>query len=188
MNIYEYKNYQHYLDAQNRTTKTKNNWVYANRETVKNISLYKGLGVKNILCHGTRAAGEQKYFSEIYPNAYIIGSEICDTAENYPMTVRWDFNKEKEEWIGKFDIVYTNSFDHSITPVETLNIWKNQLNKNGTLFLEYASKQSRCHEADPLDATDEEVRKMIIDNNMIIKDEIVENVKHSGRVFICEVK
>jgi len=28
---------------------------------------------------------------------------------------------------------------------------------------------------------------MIIDNNMIIRDEINEDVKHKGRVFICEV-
>lgn len=188
MQIYQYKNYEEYLDIQNKTTKTKNNWIYARKEIIKQISEYKGLVVKNILCHGTRAAGEQKYFSELYPNAYIIGSEICDTAENFPMTVRWDFNKPKHEWIGKFDIVYTNSFDHCITPIETLKTWKSQLNKTGTFFLEYAERQSRCHPADPLDATDDEVRKMITDTGFILKTEITRGVKHGGRVFVCEVK
>lgn len=188
MRIYEYKNYKEYLDTQNKTTKTKNNWVYAQKNVIKSIAEYKGFAIKDILCHGTRAAGEQKYFLEQYPNAYIMGTEICDTAESFPMTTHWDFNKQKDEWIGKFDIVYTNSFDHSITPFETLGVWKEQLKPTGTLFVEYASRQSRCHAADPLDATDDEVRKMIIDNNMIIKKEITQDVKHSGRVFVCEVK
>lgn len=186
MKVFQYKDYQDYLDTQNKTTKTKNHWVYAQRNTIQLIADYKGFTVQNILCHGTRAAGEQKYFQELYPNAYIIGTEICDTADTFPMTKHWDFNKQNKEWLNKFDIVYSNSFDHSITPFETLGVWKKQLGYNGTLFLEYASKQSRCHAADPLDATDDEVRKMIIDNGMVIKSEITDGVKHRGKVFVCE--
>lgn len=188
MRIYQYESYQNYLETQNATTKKKNSWVYAQKDTIQLIARYKGLGAQNILCHGTRAAGEQKYFLEHYPNAFIIGSEICDTAETFPMTLHWDFNKQNDDWIHKFDIVYTNSFDHSITPFETLGVWKKQLKYDGTLFLEYASKQSRCHEADPLDATDDEIREMITGNGMTINDELTENVKHSGRIFVCQIK
>ena len=187
MRTWKYKNYKEYLKHQNATTLKKNNWIYAQKHTLKKIADYKGFAVKNILCHGTRAAGEQKYFAELYPNAYIIGSEICETAENFPMTKRWDFNKPLKEWIGKFDVIYTNSFDHTITPMETLEVWKNQLNLGGTLFLEYSAKKSVYHPNDPLDATNDEVKQMIIDNNMIIRGEISEDVKHKGKVFICEV-
>ena len=186
MKTWEFENYDAYLEHQNKVTLQKNDWVYAQKHTISKIAQYKGFNVRNILCHGTRAAGEQSYFKELYPSAYIIGSEICETAEDYPMTIKWDFNRTNYEWIGKFDIVYTNSFDHSITPFVTLGIWKRQLNPSGTLFLEYAQNQSRYHPNDPLDATDEEVRKMIIDNGMVIKDELTEDVKHKGRIFICE--
>ncbi len=186
MKVYEYKDYQDYIDNQVSTTKTKSDWVYAKKETIKKISLIKGIAVKNILCHGTRSAGEQKYFLENYPNAYIVGSEISETGKDYPMTVIHDFNKVKKEWVGKFDIVYSNSFDHTITPLETLTVWKNQLNKNGTLFLEYAERQSRCHSADPLDATEKEIEQLIRDSGLVITDEIRDGVKHSGVVYVCK--
>lgn len=187
MRVWEYESYEDYLEFQNNLTKKKNTWVYAQERTIKKICDRKGFNVKNILCHGTRAAGEQRLFNKFYPGAYIIGSEICDTAENFPMTIRHDFNKQRSEWIAKFDIVYSNSFDHSITPAETLQTWRDQLNPSGTLFLEYAERQSRHNAEDPLDATALEIENLISDNGMVVVDKIDQDVKHGGVVFVCEV-
>lgn len=188
MEIYKYKDYDDYIKIQKETTAKKSNWVYAHVETMQQISEYKGLTVNSILCHGTRAAGEQKYFKKYYPTAEIIGTEIADTALDYPMTIQWDFNEPKPEWIGKFDLIYSNSIDHSITPAETIGVWKKQLKLGGTLCLEYAERQSRINnDQDPLHATNAEIIKLITDNGMVVNHEIRHGVKHNGIVFCCGV-
>jgi len=189
MQVYKYKDYDHYIKVQKATTAKKSDWVYVREEVMQQIFDYKGFAVNNILCHGTRAAGEQKFFKKYYPMAEVIGTEIADTALDYPMTIQWDFNKQKPEWIGKFDIVYSNSIDHSITPAETIGIWKQQLKPGGTLCLEYAASQSRANnDQDPLHATEKEIEELIIHNGMVITHEFRRRVKHKGIVFCCEVK
>ena len=39
--------------------------------------------------------------------------------------------KEKKEWIDFFDFVYTNSLDQSYDPRKALEIWLDQIKKNG---------------------------------------------------------
>ena len=85
--------------------------------------------------------------------------------------------------------VYSNSIDHSITPVETIGVWKQQLKPGGTLCLEYAASQSRANnDQDPLHATEKEIEELIIHNGMVIAHEFRRRVKHKGVVFCCEVK
>jgi hypothetical protein len=64
-------------------------------------------------------------------------------------------------WSGKFDIVYSNSFDHCIYPEETLKVWHDQLTPNGSVFIEYSEQQSIGNKDDPLGATDKEVLTMM---------------------------
>lgn len=184
MKIFKYKDYDHYKEAQTRTNKAKLDWIYARESVIKVICKDKATA-SNIICHGTRNGAEQQYFKKHFPNAYIIGTEISDTAEKFPMTVQHDFTHEKEEWIAKFDIVYSNAFDHSIDPEKTITTWKNQLTETGRLYLEYAESQSICNDADPLDATKEEI-KNLIKKHLSIVGEIIQDVKHGGVVFICE--
>jgi hypothetical protein len=186
MRIFKYRDYDHYLEAQERTNKEKLNWVYVSKNIIDQISKDKKTA-NNILCHGTRNGAEQKYFKELFPNAYVIGTEISSTAKDFPMTIQHDFTKVKEEWIGKFDIIYSNSFDHSIDPKETINVWANQLSDEGRLYLEYSEKQSIGNDADPLDATAAEIENIIKEKLNVI-GKITNGVKHSGVIFICERK
>lgn len=186
MKIYNYKNYEHYKESQTRTNKAKLAWVYAREIVIEQICKDKKIA-HNILCHGTRNGAEQKFFQKFFPAAYILGTEISDTANNFPMTVQHDFTIENSEWIGKFDIVYSNAFDHSIDPEQTLITWKNQLVPTGRLYLEYAETQSICDEADPLDASKREIYELLL-KHMKVVGEITDSVKHGGVVFICELK
>jgi len=79
------------------------------------------------------------------------------------MTVQWDFNIPKDEWVGKFDIVYSNSFDHSFNPYGTLDVWINQLSPNGILYVEIplAKHNNTSTEMDPLEISIEEFEKII---------------------------
>lgn len=185
MKVYNYKNYEEYVQAQTETNKAKLMWVYTNKEVVRQIVKDKPFAA-NVLCHGTRCGAEQRYFKELLPEAEIIGTEISETAEQFEMTVKHDFTEPKEEWIGKFDIVYSNSFDHTIDPQKTITTWRDQLNNEGRLYLEYAEAQSIGNWADPLDATENEIRELISNNGLKILREIKSGVKHGGTLFVCE--
>ena len=173
MELYEYKSYEEYVKAQENGNRKK-------------LSSHSGTGpevisevkkripeAKNILCHGTRGGQEQKHFLDAYPGAFVIGTEISSTAKKVPMTEHWDFSKVKEEWNGKFDIVYSNSFDHSITPAETLEVWMNQLNEGGSLILEMhiAGKGWKPTPMDPLSYRREDIVQLVELKGYRITDE-----------------
>jgi hypothetical protein len=186
MRVYQYKDYDHYVMVQDKTNREKLNWVYASKNIIEQIAADKQFA-ENILCHGTRNGAEQKYFKSIFPDAFVIGTEISSTATEFPMTIQHDFTMQKEEWVGKFDIIYSNSFDHSIDPEKTISVWADQLCETGRIYLEYAEKQSIGNDADPLDATAKEVETMLL-NKLDIIGKITKGVKHHGIVYICERK
>ena len=185
MKIFEYKNYDDYVVNQTRANKIKLDWVYVRENTIQKVVSRKK-DAASILCHGTRNGAEQRYFKNMLPDAYVIGTEISDTANTFEMTVQHDFSEPKDEWIHKFDIVYSNSVDHSIDPKKTLLTWKNQLTDDGLLFIEYAEAQSICDVNDPLEATNQEIKNMIVEAGLIIIETITKEIKHAGLVFVCK--
>lgn len=162
MRVYKYTDYDHYVREQTRGNKEKIDRVYVKERSIELIHNYKPIA-SFIICHGTRNGAEQQFFKKYYPAAYVIGTEISETATQFPHTVQWDFANVKEEWIGKFDIVYSNAFDHSYDPHKTIQTWKEQLSDNGLLVIEYSERQSVMEPVDPLDATNEEVFQMLRD-------------------------
>ena len=118
MKVYKFKNYDEYVASQKEANEEKQHMSFVQLKTIKKIFDVYGPNAKNILCHGTRRGAEQKYFKHVYPNAEIIGSEIG--ISDWPMTVQHDFAVPKKEWVGYFDIVYSNSFDHSFDPANSL--------------------------------------------------------------------
>lgn len=186
MRVYEYKDYDDYVAAQTETNKAKVDWVYVVRRIIKRICEYKTMP-GFIICHGTRSGAEQAYFKEIYEHAYVIGTEISETAVGIKDTVHHDFTIPKKEWIGKADIVYSNSFDHTIDPVKTMATWRDQLNPNGRLFIEYAEEQSRGHYEDPLEATNREINDLIKSSGMIVEDIWYNSLKHGGIMFVARL-
>ena len=183
MRVYDYKNYDEYVSEQTRANKIKINWKYAELPIIKKISEHKGYA-NFIICHGTRCGVEQMWFKDSYPNAYIIGTEISETAWQFKMTIRHDFAKVKDEWIGKADIVYSNSFDHSIDPQATIDTWRDQLKDDGTLYLEYSESESVCESVDCLDATENEIIGFISKNGLKVKEKF--KGSKGANVLVCE--
>ena len=105
------------------------------------------------ICHGTRRGKEQEWFSK-YLGCKVIGTEISDTAENFPNTLQWDFHETKAEWIDAVDFVYSNSFDHSYDPEECLNAWMSCVKSGGICIIEHTSKHSplSANQLDPFGA------------------------------------
>ena len=151
MKIYKYSSHEEYVDIQTKANIRKLNNVWVDKETISKIYEMAPIAAF-ILCHGTRNAAEQKYFKHFYPYAEIIGTEISHTASKFEMTIQHDFHEIKEEWINKFDIIYSNSFDHSYDPVKSLTTWKNQLSDNGSIFVETGiGKDNKSSAVDPLE-------------------------------------
>tara|TARA_A200000159_G_scaffold78039_1_gene72277 strand:- start:1111 stop:1683 length:573 start_codon:yes stop_codon:yes gene_type:complete len=160
MKQYEYKDYNEYVDSQKDANREKQHMVYVEQKTINKVASDKGIA-HNIMCHGTRRAVEQQFFKICYPDANIIGTEV-GIADKWPMTIQHDFNLQKEEWIGHFDIVYSNSFDHVFDPIKTLTVWADQLSPNGRIYLEhgYGDNDNRARPWDPLEINDNELRDL----------------------------
>jgi len=165
MRIYQYKDYDEYVKEQTKANKRKIDWVYVKEHTIAHIHKTHSIA-SSIICHGTRNAAEQKFFQKYYPAAEIIGTEISETASAFPMTVQWDFAEPKNEWIRRFDILYSNSFDHSLDPMKTLSTWKDQIHANGRMYIEYSSAHSEMTSSDPLEATHDEFKQMLTDSGL----------------------
>lgn len=134
--------YEEYVAEQTRTNKIKINNKWVREENIIDIKKHcdkSNLSPKKILCHGTRNGIEIKYFKKHFPDSQVIGTEISDTAGKFPDTVQWDFHDVKEEWINQFDIVFTNSWDHSYDLDKATNSWIEQLNRKGIMILDWSS-------------------------------------------------
>jgi len=162
MKQYPYRDYSHYKESQISANKEKLDWIYVHRSTMKHISS-KVENVENILCHGSRNGKELNYFQRYYPNAKsIIGTDISPTAKNFDGMVEWDFHNVNDEWTGKFDIVYSNSFDHSFDPIKALETWAGQLSPNGVLCVEImVDYHNKSTEIDPLQLNLREYENML---------------------------
>lgn len=161
MKIYKYNNYDDYINAQILANKRKITKIWIKEETVK--SIFNNYPTANkILCHGTRNGKEQQFFINYFNNAKVIGTEISDNASQYKNTVQHDFHEVCAEWIGTFDIVYSNSWDHSYDPKKSLMVWRDQLNHSGRLYLEQAldPTDNRSRESDPLEIYHDEILEL----------------------------
>jgi trans-aconitate methyltransferase len=165
MKQFQYKDYKDYRECQISINKEKLHWVFAHESTMEYISSRsEGVGGRreNILCHGSRNGTELKYFRKYYPNANIIGTDISPTAKKFNGMVEWDFHNVNDEWRGKFDIVYSNSFDHSFDPMKALETWTEQLKPNGILCVEMMIEfHNKSSWADPLQLNLSEYEDML---------------------------
>lgn len=170
MKLYNYKDHDEYVREQTRANVIKLNKVWVSKKTIALIK-DKVNYATNIICHGTRNAAEQKLFLEHYPEAKVIGTEISHTASDFDMTVQHDFHEVKYEWLDKFDIVYSNSFDHSYDPKKSLSAWKDQLNFSGSLFLELMTgDDQKSKSTDPLEINEEEFKDLSTSIGLNVED------------------
>lgn len=136
--LFEYDSYDQYRETQIAGNKRKINNVFTDEATIGAICDYlRPFNPKRGLCHGARNAAEVRWFREGL-GIEVIGTDISDTARDYGL-VQWDFHDHNPEWDGRFDFVYSNSFDHSYDPKKMFNNWISQLSEGGKLILEHSS-------------------------------------------------
>ena len=140
MKYIKHDSYDEYKAIQTQTNKDKLGLVWVTPSNIEDIGKYCNdnlIPVKNIICHGTRNAAEIELFNKSFPNTGIIGTEISDTATQFTNTIQWDFHDENPEWEGQFDIVYSNSWDHSYDFKKALKAWSKTVSPTGRIFLDW---------------------------------------------------
>jgi hypothetical protein len=128
-----------YRRAQAEGNKRKLDAVWVIEENVRYLArqIERRLGRPRFgLCHGTRRGLEQAWFRKYLGGCEVLGTEISDTAAQFPHTIQWDFHEVKPEWVGAADFVYSNSLDHSHDPQRCLDAWTSCLRPNGLCILE----------------------------------------------------
>jgi SAM-dependent methyltransferase len=143
--------YQRYRDIQVLANKRK---IHAVWENIRFLADYIRKFIPRPafgLCHGTRRGMEQQWFRR-YLDCEVLGTEISDTARDFPDTIQWDFHEVKPEWLGAADFIYSNSLDHSYDPEKCLNAWVSCLRPDGILIVEHSTDHVEARETDPFGA------------------------------------
>ena len=182
MRVHKYKNYEEYKKIQVMANKQKIKSVFADGNAIKKVLVPYILSVidspKFGICHGTRNGTEQQSFITGFMDnnltVDILGTEISDTAKNYPNTIEWDFHEVKDEWINSVDFIYSNSFDHSYKPKECLDSWMSCLNDKGLCFIEWTEDANgNSRPMDPFAASFDEYKELIQEKYELV--EVLEN-------------
>lgn len=145
--------YDAYRAIQTLANKAKLNWRSVSQEEISalcDVLAGSGFPIRSVLCHGTRNAAEQGFFRAVLPDAEILGTEISETATQFPMTIQWDFHDVKPEWRGHWDVIFSNSWDHTYDPDRLFPAWLSCLAPNGAMVLQWSRIQCETP-ADPID-------------------------------------
>lgn len=161
-------------------------YIRTQRRTVKGRSKHPSftdveiLGIKNwltsytklekILCHGVRGGLELDEFHKHFPEAELIGTDlfrnlainrgVCQS-KDYGRVVERDFSKRQLDWVGKFDLIYSNSLDHARHPFQTLQVWIDQLKPDGHLFLQWSFSHINTKDGDCFGACLDEYMQIV---------------------------
>lgn len=139
--LHEYESYEQYKEIQVFHNLRKIENVWADKETLNRVAslLTSRFSKRPILglCHGTRNGFEQNYLRNLKVGIEATGTDISNTAADYENSVCWDFHDTRNDWIGVFDFVYTNSLDQSWKPKQALETWLGQLSDDGILVIEH---------------------------------------------------
>jgi hypothetical protein len=146
LTLYEYPDYQTYRAVQTagNKAKLKRQFVKESHVLILAKAIDAAIGpVRFGLCHGTRRGLEQAWFSaHLAGNPHVLGTEISDTATQFPNTVQWDFHDSNPEWLGRADFVYSNSWDHAFDPARAFSTWVECLRPGGWMLLDHSRGQT----------------------------------------------
>ncbi len=182
MIIYEHKDYELYRTAQRELTAIKTrrgkstlSWVNQGDIEVINKLMHTYVSdIKTIICHGCRSGVEVMLLQNLNPATEVFGTDIYGQAyrQDKAHFREMDFDEVPDEWREYFDVVYSNSIDHSRQPINTLLAWKSELKTNGIIFVNFhwgrgVSKED-CFHLDPVNHDNE-----IMDIGRIISMQVV---------------
>lgn len=129
----EFTNYREYVRAQVKGSNRRPNRSPAALQSDAELVVAHCGSVSNGMCHGARCGSEVRSFRALFPDAQIRGTDLAPRDES--LVFRWDFQKARKDWIGKFDFIYSNALDHACNPEKCAAVWLRQLNQDGKAFI-----------------------------------------------------
>jgi hypothetical protein len=162
MKLHKYANQDEYVKVQETWNKRKINLVWVSGATLDIVAEYIQKNMKDVrfgICHGTRRGVEQERLGELL-GVEVIGTEISETATQFPFTIQWDFHNVKKEWLDNVSFIYSNSLDHSYDPDMAMKQWMSCLIKGGFCFIDWSKEHGEDHvnDLDCFGATLDEMR------------------------------
>lgn len=195
--LHEYSSYEEYRKTQIYHNKRKIAEVWADEGTLDLVIERTKKEFPNhpslfALCHGTRNGFEQNYIASKL-DVEIIGTDISETANRFSRSIQWDFHNQNKDWIGKCNIIYTNSLDQSWRPKSAVSTWLDQLTEGGLLFIEHTEAHGArdAGEMDPFGANPIYMPYLLCDwFKHRIAIEIIKSVKanNGNKVWLFVVK
>lgn len=182
----QFKSYDDYLSAQLVRSKSKwgrkphFNWLFKQDLHDRWAIVKRSMGnPEMICCMGIRDGTEVREFEGYYPKAKVYGVDINENIKSIKgdksLFFQYDFNKLPEDWESMFDLVYSNSIDHSYNPQETLREWARVLKPGGYLFIEFIiGGETRIEH----NFTEEIVKQLVSDF------EVVKNFNETKKVVV----
>lgn len=169
MTLYEYPDYETYRAVQTAGNKAKLKRQFVKESHIRSLAkaIEEAIGpVRFGLCHGTRRGLEQAWFkAHLTGGPSVLGTEISDTATDFPDTIQWDFHDRNADWEGRADFVYSNSWDHAFDPARAFAAWVGSLRPGGWLLLDHTREQTpdSANALDPFGVSFERLTAMLID-------------------------
>jgi hypothetical protein len=136
--------YDEYRRVQIEANKLKLDKVWAEQETLESIAQYVEGSIpdhRRGLCHGARNGWEVRWFRDRL-KCDVIGTDISETANDIDGMIQHDFHDVRDEWVGQFSFIYTNSLDQAFDPAKALSAWAGQLTDGGLIFIEHTMHHS----------------------------------------------
>ena len=198
MTLYQYPDYETYRTVQTAGNKAKLDWQFVTEGHIATLAAALDAAVGPVrfgLCHGTRRGQEQAWFTRHLSGApEVLGTEISDTADQFPNTVQWDFHDVNPDWDGRADFVYSNSWDHAFDPARAFGAWMQSLRPGGWLMLDHTRGHNpvAANALDPFGVTFERLNRMLHDQFvgqarfMPVIDTRKTNPDYRARVVVLE--
>jgi hypothetical protein len=199
MKYLKYKDYNQYVESQVRANHIKINSNYVDANTIFKIveSLPDKSFISNVICHGVRSGIECRFISECMERfgqkVDIVGTELSEECvekfkNNYNKNIElvtWDMNNRNDDWVNKFDMLYSNSLDHVFDINKTLTHWGEQVKIGGYICVEWDSTDgSYVTSSDPYTASHEEIRFLIEKHCSAVHLETVKRVNQRFKIFL----
>lgn len=150
-----YKDYKEYLKQQvvraeskwGRKPEFNDPFIKSLKNTFNKVNVGQP---KSICCMGVRDGTELFVLKELFPKAEVIGVDITENiktikTENKVKVYLQDFNNLPNGWTDKFDLVFSNSLDHSFNPSNTIKEWHRATSKYILLELSTHSETNIEH-------------------------------------------
>lgn len=90
-------------------------------------------------CMGIRSGAEYFEFKKYLPKSIVYGVDIADKVIGVGDNCYcYDFNYLPDGWVEKFDLLFSNSLDHSFKIEETLEEWRRVTKKGGFILIQFS--------------------------------------------------